>query len=136
MKNFITQVLCLMIIVAIPISSSYAQRVEDNTADADIGPIFIKLNNKGIARTTLKIPANTKQIFSLDGRTFRNLEVKQLKGPKLRYELYKGKRRLSSGYTTGSRINIKSDGRSLYYLSVVADDVVVAGVLEWRDKGK
>ena len=104
------------------------------TSDADIGPIFVKFNKEGIAKFTLKIPAKGKRTFALDGKTFKQVEIRQLKGPKMKYKLYRGSSLLSYGHTTGVIKNIKSDGRSTYYLSCVAEDVIDTITLQWRSQ--
>ncbi len=131
--NLFSFLLVLLFLFGINNQAS-AQLREANTSDADIGPVFVKFNKEGIAKYTLKIPAKGEKTFELDGKTFKQVEIRQLKGSKVKYKLFRGSSLLSYGHTTGVIKNIKSDGRSTYYLSVIAEDVIDTITLQWKRK--
>lgn len=110
-----------------------AQTIKPFIIDGDFGPVSVKFNKNGLARYAIKVPPKSKQVFSLNGRSFKNVEVKKLKGDKCRYELYEGSKLLSSGHVTWGKIKINSNGKSSYQLSVIADDVVINVVLELQE---
>jgi hypothetical protein len=131
--SFFSVIPFLMFFMGVSIQAN-AQTIDRNTSDSDIGPVFVKFNKKGVAEYNLNIPANDKRTFVLNGKAFKQVEVKSLKGTKLKYQLHRGKQLLASGNISKAGTQIKSDGRSKYYFSVIADDVIINVVLQWRDR--
>lgn len=63
-----------------------------------------------------------KEVWSISGKQFRNLSIKQTRGGKFKYEIRRGSQFLSSGHTTGSNIQIKSDGKSTYTITIINEE--------------
>jgi hypothetical protein len=66
-----------------------------------------------------KVEEGEKPTWSISGKKFNNLSIKQTKGEKFKYEIRRGNEILSSGHTTGSNIQIRSDGASVYTISII-----------------
>lgn len=60
--------------------------------------------------------------WSISGKQFSNLSIKQTKGGKFKYEIRRGSEFLSSGHTTGSNITINSDGKSDYTITIINEE--------------
>lgn len=60
--------------------------------------------------------------WSISGKQFETLTVKQTKGGKFKYEIRRGNEFLSSGHTTGSNITINSDGKSDYTITIINEE--------------
>ncbi|MFZ1700206.1 MAG: hypothetical protein WBO10_10125 [Pyrinomonadaceae bacterium] len=82
----------------------------------------IKLDKNGAAtvRTTVK-PLSTFE-WLISGKGFRTLAIKQTNDGKFKYEIRRGGEFLSSGHTTGSNIQVKSDGNSTYKLRIINEE--------------
>jgi len=63
-----------------------------------------------------------KEVWSISGKKFGNLSIKQTTGGKFKYEIRRGSEFLSSGHTTGSNIQIKSDGKSTYTITIINEE--------------
>lgn len=61
--------------------------------------------------------------WSISGKQFSNLSIKQTNGGKFKYEIRRGNEFLSSGHTTGSNIQINSDGNSTYTITIINEEV-------------
>ena len=81
----------------------------------------IKLKD-GQARINTTVKANGKKTFTISGRDFRSLRIRQTKGGKFRYEIRRGSQLLSSGHQTGFSVNVNSDRRSTYRLTIVNNE--------------
>lgn len=77
----------------------------------------IKLKN-GKAKVSAMVKANSKKTFTVSGKDFKVLKIKQTKGEKFSYEIRRGNEFLSSGHSTGFQA-IKSDGRSIYSIKII-----------------
>lgn len=87
----------------------------------------INLNSNGKATISSTIqPWNIeeaeKAIWTISGKQFSNLSIKQTKGGKFKYEIRRGSKFLSSGHTTGSNITINSDGKSTYTTTIINEE--------------
>ena len=60
--------------------------------------------------------------WSISGKQFANLSIKQTRGGKFKYEIRRGSEFLSSGHTTGSNITIRSDGKSTYTITIINEE--------------
>jgi hypothetical protein len=63
-----------------------------------------------------------KEVWSISGKKFENLSIKQTKGGKFTYEIRRGSEFLSSGHTTGSNIQVISDGKSTYTITIINEE--------------
>jgi len=63
-----------------------------------------------------------KDIWSISGKQFSNLQIKQTNSGKFKYEIRCGNEFLSSGHTTGSNIQIQSDGKSNYTITIINEE--------------
>ena len=104
MKKLTIQFLCLtLILMAISVNETFAQRIRFKD---------------GKAKVRAKIKANSEKIYTISGKDFKKLRIRQKRGGKFKYEIRLGSELLSSGYTTNFKI-IKSDGKSTYKIKVI-----------------
>ncbi len=96
----------MITIMAFSVTETYAQR--------------IKLKN-GKAKVHATVKANGKKVFTVSGRDFRKLNIRQTKGGKFKYEIRRGSQFLSSGHSTGFQ-SINSDGRSVYKIIIINEE--------------
>ncbi|MBK9165818.1 MAG: hypothetical protein IPM21_18290 [Acidobacteria bacterium] len=86
----------------------------------------INLDSNGKATVSATVQpwklGDIKEVWSISGKQFRNLSIKQTKGGKFKYEIHRGSQFLSSGHTTGSNITINSDGKSTYTITIINED--------------
>ena len=107
MKKLTTQSLIVMFaVVTLTVTSIYAQKL-------------VRLKN-GKATVRAKIAANSNVTWSISGKKFKKLAIKQKGRKGLRYEIRRGSEFLSRGHTTGIR-TIKSDGKSKYSITIFND---------------
>ncbi len=114
MKKLTLQLLTLTFaIIAFSATDAFAQR-------------RISLDATGKA----KISATIKPIkfdydpisWSIPGKQFRTLQIKQTNSGKFKYEIKRGSSLLSTGHTTGSNIQIQSDGKSTYTITIINEE--------------
>jgi hypothetical protein len=82
-------------------------------------------NGKATISSTIKpwkIEEGEKPNWSISGKQFGSLSIKQTKGEDLKYEIRRGSEFLSSGHTTGSNITINSDGNSTYTITIINEE--------------
>ena len=88
----------------------------------------IKLDANGKAKITAMIKPvkpgenSDKDIWSISGKKFNTLQIKQTNSGKFKYEIRRGNEFLSSGHTTGSNIQIQSDGKSNYTITIINEE--------------
>ena len=87
----------------------------------------IKLDANGKAKisTTIKpwkVEEGEKAVWSISGKQFEKLSIKQTNSGKFKYEIRRGSEFLSSGHTTGSSITINSDGKSTYTITIINEE--------------
>lgn len=104
MKKITIQLLCLTLAVMVfAVTETFAQRIS------------LK-NGKANVQATLK--ANGEKTFTISGREFANLKIRQTNGGKFGYEIKRGSEFLSSGHSSGFK-PITSDGRSVYKITII-----------------
>ena len=104
MKKLTIQFLCLaMIVVAFSVTETHAQRIKFK-------------NGKATVRATVK--ANGKKTYTVSGKDFSKLTIRQTAGESFNYKIKRGSEFLSSGHTTGIQ-SINSDGRSTYSITIM-----------------
>ena len=107
MKKVTTQFLIVMFaVVTLTVTNIYAQNL-------------VRLKN-GKATVRAKIAANSSVTWSISGKKFQKLWIKQKGRKGFRYEIRHGSEFLSRGHTTGI-ITIKSDGKSKYSIKIFND---------------
>ncbi|MEK7725209.1 MAG: hypothetical protein AAB336_12715 [Acidobacteriota bacterium] len=87
--------------------------------------INLDSNGKATISATIKpwkVEEAEKPNWSISGKKFQNLSIKQTKGGKFKYEIRRGSEFLSSGHTTGSNITINSDGKSDYTITIINEE--------------
>jgi hypothetical protein len=87
--------------------------------------INLDANGKATINATIKpwkIEEGENPHWSISGKQFENLSIKQTKGGKFKYEIRRGSEFLSSGHTTGSNITINSDGKSTYTITIINEE--------------
>ena len=87
----------------------------------------IKLDENGSATISATIkPWKVEEAefasWTISGKQFSNLSIKQTIGGKFKYEIRRGSEFLSSGHTTGSNITINSDGKSTYTITIINEE--------------
>lgn len=82
----------------------------------------INLDSNGKATISATVTGNSKEVWSISGKQFGNLNIKQTSGGKFKYEIRRGSAFLSSGHTTGSNITINSDGKSTYTITIINEE--------------
>lgn len=131
MKKFTIYLLSIaIIVVAFSVSEAIAQK-----------PIKLDKTGKAKISATIKpwklgdIKGKARVNWSISGKQFSNLQIKQTKGEKFKFEIRRGGEFLSSGHTTGSNIRIKSDGKSNYTIAIInEEDKARPIVLSLQDK--
>ncbi len=115
MKNLTLQILTLTIaIIALSATDAMAQK-----------RINLDKNGKATISATIKpwkVEEGQTSTWSISGKTFGTLSIKQTSGGKFKYELRRGNEFLSSGHTTGSNIKINSDGKSTYTIRIINEE--------------
>ncbi len=86
----------------------------------------IELDKSGEATLSATIKpwklGDIKEVWSISGTKFSNLNIKQTNSGKFKYEIHRGGEFLSSGHTTGSNIKVESDGKSSYTISIINEE--------------
>jgi len=87
--------------------------------------INLDANGKATISATIK-PWKVEEAemprWSISGKQFGTLSITQTRGGKFKYEIRRGSQFLSSGHTTGSNIQIKSDGKSTYTITIINEE--------------
>ena len=116
MKKRTIQLLALTIaIVTFSANGAFAQK-------------SIKLDANGKAKITAVITPvkpgdiSDKNSWSISGKLFSNLQIKQTNSGKFKYEIRRSNEFLSSGHTTGSNIQIQSDSKSIYTITIINEE--------------
>lgn len=111
MKKLTFQSACIaLIIIAFSATDAFAQKT-------------IKLDANGKAKISATIkPWKVEEMSSgwkISGKQFSTLQIKQTNSGKFKYEIRRGNEFLSSGHTTGSNIQIQSDRKSTYTITII-----------------
>lgn len=107
MKKLTIKVLCLaLVVMTFSATETFAQR--------------IKFKN-GKAKVSATVQSNGKKVFTVSGRDFGKLSIKQTNGEKFKYEIRRGSEFLSSGHSTGFT-SVNSDGRSVYKIIIINEE--------------
>lgn len=116
MKKLTIQIVALIIaIITFSATDTFAQKT-------------IKLDATGKAKITATIKPGQpednsgKDSWSISGKQFSNLQIKQTNSGKFKYEIRRSNEFLSSGHTTGSNIQIQSDGKSIYTITFINEE--------------
>ena len=108
MKKLTIQFLGLaMIIIVFSVTDSFAQRISFSG---------------GSAKVSTKIGADSSKTFTVSGKDFGKMTIKQTNRGQFKYEIRRGSSILSSGHTTGSNIRVKSDGKSTYRITIINEE--------------
>ncbi len=115
MKKLTLRLLTLTIaIIAFSATDAFAQK-----------RINLDANGKATISATIK-PWKVEEAqsfkWSVSGKQFSNLQIKQTNSGKFKYEIRRGSEFLSSGHTTGSNIQIQSDGKSIYTITIINEE--------------
>ncbi len=81
----------------------------------------------GKAKVSATVKANDKITFTVSGKDFRQLSIRQTKGGKFKYEIRRGSEFLSSGHS-GFFSKVRSDRRSLYSITILNNDKEARGI--------
>ena len=87
--------------------------------------INLDSNGKATIGATIKpwkVEEAESASWSISGKQFEKLSIRQTKGGKFKYEIRRGSQFLSSGHTTGSNITINSDGKSTYTITIINEE--------------
>ncbi len=85
----------------------------------------VNFNSSGTATISATIkPMKTgdTHAWSISGKQFDKLNFKQTNSGKFKYEIRRGSSFLSSGHTTGSNIQVQSDGNSTYTITIINEE--------------
>jgi hypothetical protein len=114
-KKITIQFMCLaMVIMALSVTETFAQQIR------------LK-DGKATVRAT--IGANSEKTYTISGKDFRALSIKQTNRVSFRYELRRGSEFLSSGQTTGLSLEVESDGRSTYSIKIINESNVARRIV-------
>ena len=112
MKKLTIQLLTIAIaVIAFSATDALAQKA-----------INLDANGRATISATIKpwkVEEGQTPIWSISGKNFGNLSIKQTRGEKFKYEIRRGNQFLSSGHTTGSNFMIRSDGKSTYTITII-----------------
>lgn len=113
MKKLTIQFL-IIAVIAFSATDAFAQkRINlDATGKATISATIKPVKMGDIAQS----------VWSISGKQFGKLQIKQTNSGKFKYEIRRGSEFLSSGHTTGSNIQIQSDGKSTYTITIINEE--------------
>lgn len=85
--------------------------------------ITLDANGKATISATIK-PWKVEEMegWTISGKQFGKLQIKQTNSGKFKYEIRRGSSFLSRGHTTGSNIQIQSDGKSTYTITIINEE--------------
>lgn len=81
----------------------------------------IRFNSSGKATIGENVDAERSLKYSVAGKDFQRLGLRQKSGEKFKCEFRRGGQMLWKGNCSGSNSSLKSDGKSTYYLTVIND---------------